>query len=63
MVKEYPAEVFLVRVYCDKCGKEINSYKTLLTNPFQYEYTCESCGNVQVEKVCPTYVVKGTIKE
>lgn len=61
MVKEFPAEVFIVRVYCDKCGKMIKKYRTLLTDPIKYEYTCESCGNIQVEKVNSTYVVKGVI--
>lgn len=63
MIKEFPAEVFIVRVYCDKCGKMINTYKTLLTSPLKYEYTCEDCGNVQIEEVLPTYIVKGKIKE
>ena len=63
MIKEFPAEVFLVRVYCDKCGKMINDYKILSTNPLQYEYTCESCSNVQIENLLPTYVVKSKIKE
>ena len=60
MIKEFPAEVRIVKVYCDKCGKAIDSYNTLLTNPPQYEYTCESCGNVQVEDFLPTYIVKST---
>ena len=63
MIKEFPAKVFLVRVYCDKCGKMINTYRTLFAEPIKYEYTCENCGNVQIENILPTYVVKGEIKE
>jgi ribosomal protein S27E len=69
MVKEFPAEVFLQRVYCNECGCIINEYEnaTNLADILflgekpkpQYKYTCKNCGNVQIESVYPTFIVKG----
>lgn len=61
MIKEFPAEVFVVGVYCNKCGKKIDDYNKISSfEPVRYEYTCKNCGNSQIESVLPTYVVKGT---
>lgn len=72
MIKEFPANVFLVRVFCDKCGCQIENYKnaTSVVDLFfcngeppkpKYEYTCKNCGNVQVEETTPTFIVKGAV--
>ena len=70
MIKHFPAEVYMQKIYCDKCGFVIEKYKKLLDDNYlikvkpedvRYEFACENCGNTQIENTIPTFVVKGEI--
>jgi transposase-like protein len=45
MIKEVEVKVFEERLYCDKCGAEMEySGLILCSDPLQYPYKCPSCG-------------------
>lgn len=45
MVKEVEVKVFEERLYCDKCGTEMeHNGMVLCSYPPRYPYECPSCG-------------------
>ena len=45
MIKEDKVEVFQQRLYCDKCGTEMEfTGMALPTYPMQYPHKCPKCG-------------------
>lgn len=71
MKKYYPAEVYVVGIYCDKCGNRLTKYdyEYLFNQARQgitdskYKYNCPNCGHEQVEDCPPTYQVCGTVPD
>lgn len=71
MIKRYPAEVYVVGIYCDKCGNRLTEYdyeyifeqaKEGVKDP-RYKYNCPNCGHEQIEDCPPTYQVFGNVPE
>ena len=60
MIKEDKVEVFQQRLYCDKCGTEMEFTRmTLSTYPMQYPHKCPICGYKEiVHCVYPNNVFK-----
>ncbi len=46
-IKAEPVTTRLLRLYCDKCGKELRHSQLLLSSPPKYKYEC-TCGNVEL---------------
>lgn len=45
MVKKFKTKTFIERLYCDKCGTEMQWTGVCLTSyPAQYPHKCPNCG-------------------
>ena len=45
MIEKKEVKTYIVRLYCNKCGNEMESTGFVLTSyPEQYPYKCPNCG-------------------
>ena len=45
MLEKKEAKTYIVRLYCNNCGNEMESTGVVLTSyPAQYPYECPNCG-------------------
>lgn len=52
MIKEVEVKVFEERLYCDKCGTEMeHTGMVLCSYPKRYPYECPSCGWYTTSKI------------
>lgn len=46
MIEKKEAKTYIVRLYCNNCGNEMESTGVVLTSyPEQYPYECPNCGS------------------
>ena len=60
MVKEVEVKVFEERLYCDKCGMEMeHNGMVLCSYPPQHPYRCPSCGwSIRTKTKYPNIIYK-----
>ena len=57
MVKKTEVRTYINRLYCDKCGTEMETSPVVLTTyPPQYQYKCPKCGECTVSTNSYPYI-------
>lgn len=53
MEKRIEVKTYMFRLYCDKCGTEMERDTIVLTsNPPTYQYECPKCGHIEKSNKC-----------